>query len=44
MTKKQEKEQIRIEVAKQYKERIRSLEMENQRLFKLYNDIVKDLL
>lgn len=44
MTKKQEKEQIRIEVAKQYKERIHSLEMENQRLFKLYNDTYKDYL
>lgn len=44
MTKKQEKEKIRIEVAKQYKERIRNLEMENQRLFKLYNDTYKDYL
>lgn len=44
MTKKQEREQIRMEVARQYKERIRSLEMENQRLVKLYSDTYKDYL
>ena len=35
---KQEREKIRQEIAKQYKEKIRELEFQNQKLIKLFNE------
>ena len=35
---KQEREKMRQEIAKQYKEKIRELELQNQKLIKLFNE------